>query len=114
MREVNLPHAFDDAWDNVMTIMAREAVKSFAAIESRHRIRLSPHLIAILDRGHRITPEQYARRAPSATNTAGGSTRFDGYEAIATIPATGEAPEGLANTGDAAFASLWTQRDCPR
>src|SRR5512140_3918459 len=36
-KDVDLPKLFDDAWDTVMVIMAREAVKSFAAIESRHR-----------------------------------------------------------------------------
>src|SRR5205085_2322601 len=44
VREVNLPKLFDDAWDNVMVILARDAVRSFLSIESRHRIRLSPHL----------------------------------------------------------------------
>ena len=38
---------------------------------------------------------------------------FDGCDAIATIPAPGEAPEGLANTGDATFCSLWTQAALP-
>jgi amidase len=114
VREVNLPRAFDDAWENVLTIMAREAVKSFAAIESRHRIRLSPHLIAILDRGHRITPEQYGKaRAKRDEYRRWLDGLFDGYEAIATIPATGEAPDGLVNTGDATFASLWTQAGLP-
>ena len=69
VRDVNLPRLFDDAWENVMTIMSREAVRSFLSIESRHRIRLSPHLIELLDRGHRVTQEQYnraraARRIP--------------------------------------------------
>src|SRR5947209_5072749 len=42
LKEVHLPHLFDDAWDNAMVIMCRDAVKSFASIESRHRISLSP------------------------------------------------------------------------
>jgi amidase len=114
VREVNLPHAFDNAWDNVMTIMARDAVKSFASIESRHRIRLSPHLIELLDRGHRVTPEQYAKaRAKRDEYRAWLDNVFERNDAIATIPATGEAPEGLANTGDASFCSLWTQAGMP-
>ncbi len=114
VREVNLPRAFDGAWDNVMVIMAHEAVKSFASIESRHRIRLSPQLIALLDRGHRITPEQYAKaRARREDYRRWLDGLFNAYEAIATIPATGEAPEGLSNTGDATFASLWTQAALP-
>jgi amidase len=114
VREVNLPRVFDDAWEVVMTIVARDAVKSFASIESRHRIRLSPHLIELLDRGHRVTPEQYARaRQKRDDYRAWLDNVFERNDAIATIPATGEAPDGLANTGDASFCSLWTQAGMP-
>ena len=114
VREVPLPRAFDDAWENVMTIMARDAVKSFATIESRHRIRLSPPLIEVLDRGHRITPEQYAKaRTRREEYRRWLDGLFDGCDAIVTIPAPGEAPEGLSSTGDATFCSLWTQAGLP-
>jgi amidase len=114
VREVNLPRAFDDAWENVMTIAARDAVKSFASIESRHRIRLSPHLIELLDRGHRVTPEQYARaRGKREEYRAWLDHVFERNDAIATVPATGEAPDGISNTGDASFCSLWTQAGMP-
>jgi amidase len=114
IREVHLPKLFDDAWDNVMVIMARDAVKSFLSIESRHRIRLSPHLIELLDRGHRVTPEQYDRaRARREDYRQWLDKLFERNDAIVTVPATGEAPEGLSNTGDASFASLWTQTAMP-
>jgi amidase len=114
VRDVNLPKLFDDAWETVMVILARDAVRSFLSIESRHRIRLSPHLIELLDRGHQVTPEQYNR----ARNRRDEYRRwldnlFERNGAIVTIPATGEAPEGLSNTGDATFASLWTQAGMP-
>lgn len=114
IREVNLPKLFDNAWDNVTVIMTREAVRSFASIESRHRIRLSPHLIEILDLGHRVTPEQYQRalaRREEYRQWLDGV--FERSDVIATIPAPGEAPEGIASTGDATFCSLWTQAGMP-
>jgi len=114
VREVNLPKYFEPAWDNVMTITCHEAVKSFGSIESRHRIRLSPHLVEIIDRGRAVTPEQYARalaRREEYRRWLDGI--FQQHEAIATIPATGEAPEGMASTGDATFNSLWTQAAMP-
>ena len=114
IREVNLPKLFDSAWDNVMVLMTREAVRSFASIESRHRIRLSPHLIEILDLGHRVTPEQYTRaRARRDEYREWLDGVFERSDAIATIPAPGEAPEGIASTGDATFCSLWTQAGMP-
>jgi len=114
VREVNLPKLFDDAWENTIVIQARDAVRSFLSIESRHRIRLSPHLIELLDHGHRVTPEQYNR----ARNRRDEYRRwldnvFERNDAIVTVPATGEAPEGLANTGDASFDLLWTQAGMP-
>jgi len=114
VREVNLPRLFEDAWENVMVIMSRDAVRSFASIESRHRIRLSPQLIELLDKGHRVTPEQYARaRTKRDEYRAWLDNVFEKSDAIATIPATGEAPEGLGNTGDASLCSLWTQAGMP-
>ena len=90
------------------------AMKSFFAIESRHRIRLSPPLIELLDRGHRVTPEQYQKaRAKREDYRRWLDALFDRVDAIVTPSATGEAPEGLGNTGDAIFNSLWTQTGLP-
>jgi Asp-tRNA(Asn)/Glu-tRNA(Gln) amidotransferase A subunit family amidase len=114
VKDVTLPHLFDDAWDNVMTLMGRDAVKSFASIESRHRISLSPPLIELLDRGHRVTPEQDKRARDKRENYQRWfEAMFERHDAILTIPAPGEAPQGLANTGDATFNSLWTQVGLP-
>ncbi len=114
VRDVALPRMFDNAWDNAMTILVREAVKSLASVESRHRIRLSPYLMDILDRGRTVSADDYAKaldRRDDYRRWLDGL--FDGYDAIVTIPATGEAPEGLGNTGDAVFNSLWTQAGLP-
>jgi amidase len=114
LKEVPLTRLFDDAWDTVMIIAARDMVKSLAPVESRHRIRLSPPLIELLDRGHAISPEAYARaREKREDYRRWLDGLLDNYDAIVTIPAPGEAPEGLASTGDATFNSLWTQAGLP-
>ena len=114
LKQVDLPKLFDDAWDTVMVILAREAAKSFAPIESRHRIRLSPPLQELLDRGHRVTPEQYQRACDKRDHYRHWlDNLFERVDAIVTLPAPGEAPQGLANTGDATFNSLWTQAGVP-
>ncbi|MEO7812165.1 MAG: amidase [Usitatibacter sp.] len=113
-KEVNLPRLFEGAWDNVMVILGRDAVKSFVAIESRHRIRLSPPLIELLDRGHRVSLEQYDKaRERREEYRRWFETMFERFDGIVTLPAPGEAPEGLGSTGDATFNSLWTQCAMP-
>lgn len=114
VKEVHLPRAFDDAWDNAMTILSRETVRSLALIESRHRIRLSPPLMELLDRGRRVTPEQYDKALDKrAEYRRWFESMFDRFDAVATLPAPGEAPEGLASTGDPTFNTLWTEVGLP-
>jgi amidase len=94
--------------------MDHDASRGFASIESRHRLQLSAPLADLLDRGKRITAEQHARNLARRDDYRRWlDTLFDGCEAIVTIPAAGEAPEGLANTGDATFCSLWTMAGLP-
>jgi Asp-tRNA(Asn)/Glu-tRNA(Gln) amidotransferase A subunit family amidase len=113
-KEIALPRFFDEAWDNVMIIASREMVKSLFSVESRHRIRLSPALQELLDRGHRSTPEQYTRARDKRDHYRQWlDNMMERFDAIVTIPAPGEAPEGLGNTGDASFNSLWTQAAMP-
>jgi amidase len=114
VREVALPRPFDDAWAVTGAIMDYDAARGFASLESRHRVQMSPVLTALLDRGKRITPEQHARnlaRREEYRRWLDGL--YDGCDAVLTIPAAGEAPAGLANTGDAAFCSLWTMAGLP-
>ena len=113
-RDVPLPRPFNEAWSVVGAIMDYEAARGFASLESRHRLQLSAPLVQLLDRGKRITPEQHAgnlARRDEYRRWFDGL--FDGCDAIVTIPAAGEAPEGLANTGDATFCSLWTLAGLP-
>jgi Asp-tRNA(Asn)/Glu-tRNA(Gln) amidotransferase A subunit family amidase len=113
-REVSLPRMFEGAWDNVMTILCRDAARSFASIESRHRIRLSPVLVDVIDRGRAISLDEYDRaRGRREEYRRWLDGLFSQYDGIITLPASGEAPEGLGNTGDATFASLWTQAGMP-
>lgn len=113
-REVSLPRMFEGAWDNVMTILCRDAARSFASIESRHRIRLSPVLVDVIDRGRAISLDEYDRaRARREEYRRWLDGLFSQYDGIITLPAGGEAPEGLGNTGDATFASLWTLAGMP-
>jgi len=114
VREVPLPPAFGEAWNVVQAIMDFDASRGFASLESRHRLQFSAPLQELLDRGKRLTAEQHARNLARRDDYRRWlDTLFDGCEAIVTIPAAGEAPEGLASTGDATFCSLWTMAGLP-
>jgi amidase len=114
VREVPLPPAFNEAWNVVQAIMDYDASRGFASLESRHRLQFSAPLQELLDRGKRITADQNAKNLARRDDYRRWlDTLFDGCEAIVTIPAPGEAPEGLASTGDPTFCSLWTMAGLP-
>ena len=114
VRDVPLPSPFGEAWSVVGAIMDYEAARGFASLESRHRLQFSGALTQLLDRGKRITTEQHlknmARREEYRRWLDG---LYDACDAIVTIPAAGEAPVGLASTGDATFCSLWSMAGLP-
>ena len=88
-------------------IMAAEAVRSFEAL--RPTGALSPQLSGLLDRGDAADPAEIdaakirAGQAWIAMNRA-----LSGLDALLTPSAPGEAPEGLASTGDPVFNRVVT------
>jgi len=88
-------------------IMATEAVRSFEAL--RPTGALSPQLSGLLDRGDAADPAEIdaakirAGQAWIAMNRA-----LSGLDALLTPSAPGEAPEGLASTGDPVFNRVVT------
>ena len=88
-------------------IMATEAVRSFGAL--RPTGALSPQLTGLLDRGDAADPAEIdaakirAGQAWIAMNRA-----LSGLDALLTPSAPGEAPEGLASTGDPVFNRVVT------
>jgi Asp-tRNA(Asn)/Glu-tRNA(Gln) amidotransferase A subunit family amidase len=81
----------------------------------RHEALLSPQLreekIAL---GRKLTLDQF-RNACRAVETARIAARdwAAGFDAILTLPAPGQAPRGLGDTGSAVFNALWTQFAMP-
>jgi Asp-tRNA(Asn)/Glu-tRNA(Gln) amidotransferase A subunit family amidase len=81
----------------------------------RHEALLSPQLRETkLARGRKLTLDQFraacrvAERARAAAREWAG-----GFDAILTLPAPGQAPRGLADTGSAIFNVPWTQFAMP-
>jgi Asp-tRNA(Asn)/Glu-tRNA(Gln) amidotransferase A subunit family amidase len=110
VEEVELAPSAAEAWAWQRTILEAEMAASLEAEWVRGRERLSPGLRAQLARGRAIPAVDYQRaRARVAPLYEALAELFAmRYDALLTPAAPGTAPAGLASTGDAGFAVLWT------
>jgi Asp-tRNA(Asn)/Glu-tRNA(Gln) amidotransferase A subunit family amidase len=81
----------------------------------RHEALLSARLreekVAL---GRELTLDQFRTASrDAATARAAAQNWASGFDAILTLPAPGQAPRGLADTGSAVFNALWTQLYMP-
>ena len=107
--EVELPEIFAGAWDWHRKVMFADIAKSFAGLYERGRDKLSENLRGIVEEGREVKAVDYAAAKDwRAVLNAGLNAIFERYDAIVTPAATGEAPLGLATTGDPTFCTLWT------
>ena len=109
MDVVDLPPAFDDAHDSHRTIHRADLARSFATLYDEGRDKLSGKLIDMIEEGQKTLAVDYnaaVGRIAEFNEELDGI--FDGYDAILTPSAAGEAPMGLSSTGDPAFCSIWT------
>jgi Asp-tRNA(Asn)/Glu-tRNA(Gln) amidotransferase A subunit family amidase len=112
--EQNLPPAFADAHAVHRTIMYAEGAREFAELQGRQRQMLSPRLNALIDEGIGIPDSALAvglqRRDALAKELDGFLSAFD---AAVTLPALGEAPADLTQTGDPLFCTIWSLCGAP-
>jgi amidase len=114
VREVDLGPEFDGLAGAQAAIMGAEGAESFRIERERHADMLSPALRAWLEQGARITPEQLvAARAQAERCRAAFPAAMSGCDALLTLSAPGQAPAGLASTGDPGFNRIWTLLHVP-
>jgi len=113
--ETRLPHECADADELQQTLGGFEALRNHMPELYRHEALLSPRLreekIAL---SRKLTLDQY-RNACRAAERARAAARewAGGFDAILTLPAPGQAPRGLSDTGSAVFNAMWTQFAMP-
>ncbi len=112
--DVGLPAAVDALFVEQSVIMKFEAARALAWEQDNHRDLLSPGIRMRLDDGWAISRERYDQ----ATVTAGDARRqyadlMRSFDLLLTLSAPGEAPKGLASTGDPIFNGLWTLLGVP-
>src|SRR3972149_6630329 len=93
---------------------ASEAARALAWEQSHHRESISAALLERLEDGWAVSREQYdsARRPPRDARRQ-FSDLMRGFDLLLTPSARGEAPLGLASTGDSLFNRVWTLLGVP-
>ena len=116
VREVELPHELDGLAEAQQAIMAVETARAFERERREQEALLSPALRQLIDGGVATSPERY--RAALALGERGRTLAPSvfagaGVDVLLTPSVIGEAPEGLAATGDPAFNRIWTLLHLP-
>ncbi|GBD49369.1 amidase [Methylopila sp. Yamaguchi] len=96
------------------TLMGFEAAEVFGELRARFPDKMSASMAAYVDAGKEISEiaHQEAIGAQQGFRMGVGE-RLVGYDALLTVPATGEAPLGLDYTGDPQFCVPWTTLGFP-
>ncbi len=104
----------DTNWSAVNTIMSSEAAHIFSGLVERFPDRTSDFLKSAVRAGKELTAFAYlGARAMQEKLRSALPAQMSGFDAILTVPAFGEAPEGLDHTGDAEYCAPWTLIGAP-
>jgi Asp-tRNA(Asn)/Glu-tRNA(Gln) amidotransferase A subunit family amidase len=114
LEELELPELDQTNWDTIQVILSSEAALIFGGLVERFPDRTSDHLKSLVRAGKTNTATDYlAAKALQKALLAECADRISGFDAVLTLPAFGEAPAGLAYTGDAEYCAPWTLLGVP-
>jgi Asp-tRNA(Asn)/Glu-tRNA(Gln) amidotransferase A subunit family amidase len=109
-----VPDALADGRDVQRTVMLFEAIRHHRALQDRARELLGTQTNAGLDEARGIAAADYAGAlARRAAITERAFDLFEHCDAVAALPAPGDAPDSLAMTGDPSFCTLWSLTGFP-
>ena len=109
VRELELPPLFDSAVKTHHNIMRAEMTASYHGMYHTGAELLSPKLRELMLEGLNLKAVDYLKAKEAQPVMARAlHEAMQGYDAIITLPATGEAPLGLDTTGDPIFCTIWT------
>jgi Asp-tRNA(Asn)/Glu-tRNA(Gln) amidotransferase A subunit family amidase len=114
MQEFELAEIDQANWDAINTILASEAAVIFDDLVARYPDRTSDHLKSLVQAGQACSATDYLRAKALQEKLRSAFTgEIAGFDAVLTLPAFGEAPEGLGYTGDAEYCAPWTLLGVP-
>jgi amidase len=114
LEELELAEIDRTNWDTIQIILSSEAALIFDDLVERFPDRTSDHLKSLVQSGKAHTAHDYlAAKTLQKTLLADFADQLTGFDAVLTLPAFGEAPAGLAYTGDAEYCAPWTLLGVP-
>jgi Asp-tRNA(Asn)/Glu-tRNA(Gln) amidotransferase A subunit family amidase len=114
LEERELPELDQTNWDTIQIILASEAALIFGDLIERFPDKTSDHLKSLVQAGKACAAHDYlAAKARQEKLRLAFGADISGIDAVLTLPAFGEAPEGLSYTGDAEYCAPWTLLGVP-
>ncbi len=114
VEEIEWPGLVDRGMEIVDAIVSREASEIFGDRRATRAELLSHHIIDLVDAGLSRPVSIYDEALAAQRDLRDTfASRIAGFDALLTIPAPGEAPEGFASTGDGRFCAPWTVIGAP-
>jgi amidase len=112
--ELALPASFDTLSEAAIVIMEVEVAQALQWEYQTRGTHLSPDLDALLKRGSARSLQAYQQALETAARCKAEMGQIFGqHDVLLTPSVTGEAPFGLASTGDAIFGRGWTLLGMP-
>jgi Asp-tRNA(Asn)/Glu-tRNA(Gln) amidotransferase A subunit family amidase len=114
IEELELKELDHDNWNAINTVLGSEAALIFESLVERYPDRTSDHLKSLVQAGKaHSAPEYLAAKALQEKLRSAFATEILTFDAVLTLPAFGEAPEGLGFTGKAEYCAPWTLLGVP-
>ena len=114
LEELELAELDRANWDAINIILSSEAALIFSDLVARYPDRSSDHLKSLVAAGKAHPAFEYlAAKTLQEKLRSAFATEISGFDAVLTLPAFGEAPEGLGYTGDAEYCAPWTLLGAP-
>jgi amidase len=107
--EIVLPEIGDATMVPLQHLLLGDALDIYGDLVARHPDLASPPIQGLVRDARALDRDAYvAARRTQRELRAALSVRLSAFDAVLTVPADGEAPEGLGNTGDASWCAPWT------
>jgi Asp-tRNA(Asn)/Glu-tRNA(Gln) amidotransferase A subunit family amidase len=101
-------------WNAINIILASDAALIFEGLVERYPDRTSDHLKSLVQVGKAHSALEYlAAKALQEKLRSAFTAEISTFDAVLTLPAFGEAPEGLGFTGKAEYCAPWTLLGVP-